>query len=113
MASTGKDNLYQRPDSRSAQLYRRASTVMSGGNTRQTVYTAPYPFYVRRGRGCIVEDEDGQERVDSVNNMASLPLGHANPRVVEAVVAQAQNGSCFAGPTESRSQRRNTLRVQG
>jgi glutamate-1-semialdehyde 2,1-aminomutase len=49
-------------------------------------------------------DEDGQERIDFVNNLTSLIVGHAHPQVVEAVVAQVRKGSAFAWPTESEVQ---------
>lgn len=110
MASTENLNRYLQPGSRSEGLYRRATRVMPGGNTRQTVFSTPYPFYVQRGHGCTVVDEDGQERIDFVNNLTSLILGHANPRVVEAVIDQVQRGSCFSWPTESEIRLAEILR---
>jgi glutamate-1-semialdehyde 2,1-aminomutase len=101
MADTAKINLYLRAGSKASQLYSRATRVEPGGNTRQTVYNAPHPSYARRGFGCRVVDEDGQERIDFVNNLTSLIVGHAHPRVVEMVVDQVRKGSAFAWPTES------------
>lgn len=66
-----------------------------------TVYTAPYPFYVESGHGCMVVDVEGEERIDFINNLTSLVLGHANEAVVAAVTQQARRGSAFAWPTES------------
>jgi glutamate-1-semialdehyde 2,1-aminomutase len=99
-APSGSSNRYLQPGSESARLYERASRVMPGGNSRLTIYTAPYPFYARDGRGCVVVDEDGEERIDFINNLTSLILGHADPRVAQAVVEQVQRGSSFAWPTE-------------
>ena len=96
-----KGNLFLQTNSRSEQLYRRATQVLPGGNTRQTVFSSPYPYYAKRGYGCIVTDEEGQERIDFVNNLTSLILGHGDPKVVEAVIAQVQQGSCFGSPTET------------
>ena len=101
MSNSGKVNLYLRPGSKASQLYSRATKVEPGGNTRTTVYDAPHPTYAQRGYGCRVVDEDGQERIDFVNNLTSLIVGHAHPRVVEAVIAQVQRGSAFSWPTES------------
>ncbi|HYB20332.1 MAG TPA: aspartate aminotransferase family protein [Thermodesulfobacteriota bacterium] len=101
MADSRKINLYLRPDSKSSQLYSRATKVEPGGNSRQTVYNPPYPCYAKSGYGCRVADEDGQERIDFVNNLTSLIVGHAHPKVVEAVIAQVQKGSAFSWPTES------------
>lgn len=99
-ASSGSSNRYLQSGSESARLYERATQVLPGGNTRLTVYTPPYPFYVRSGHGCVIVDEDGEERIDFINNLTSLVLGHADPKVVEAVTEQIKLGSSFAWPTE-------------
>ncbi len=101
MADSGKLNRYLQAGSKASQLYARATKVEPGGNSRQTVYQPPHPTYAQRGSGCRVMDEDGQERIDFVNNVTSLIVGHAHPQVVEAVVAQVRKGSAFAWPTES------------
>lgn len=101
MAAPTESNLYLKPCSRSLELYQRATKVLPGGNTRSTVFTAPYPLYASSGSGCMMVDEEGEVRIDFINNLTSLILGHANPKVTEAVVAQLQKGSAFAWPTES------------
>jgi len=73
--------------------------VLAGGNSRVTAYFAPFPFYVERGEGCAIYDLDGIARVDFYNNATSLILGHCNPQVTTAVMAQATRGSAFANPT--------------
>jgi glutamate-1-semialdehyde 2,1-aminomutase len=90
---------YRDPGSLSRQLYERASQVMPGGNTRHTVALAPYPAYARSGSGCRITDVEGEERVDFLNNYTSLILGHAHPRVVEAVRRRAGLGTAFTMPT--------------
>jgi glutamate-1-semialdehyde 2,1-aminomutase len=52
------------------------------------------------GAGAIMTDADGREIVDFWFNASSLPLGHADPRVSEAVAARARAGSAFYAPTE-------------
>jgi glutamate-1-semialdehyde 2,1-aminomutase len=90
---------YRDPQSASAQLHRRALRVMPGGNTRTTVHLDPYPPYVVAGRGQIIVDAEGQERIDFLNNYTSLIHGHADPDIVEAVSQQARLGSSFGMPT--------------
>jgi glutamate-1-semialdehyde 2,1-aminomutase len=85
---------------RSADLYARAERVLPGGNSRTTVFFAPYPFYPVRGEGFRVWDADGNVRVDFLNNYTSLILGHAHPRVVAAIAEAAARGASFAAPTE-------------
>jgi glutamate-1-semialdehyde 2,1-aminomutase len=91
---------FRAPDSISAQLYERARKVMPGGNTRTTVYQSPHPPYAARGRGAVVTDADGQERIDYINNYTSLIHGHSDPDVTAAVIEQLQYGTAFAMPTE-------------
>lgn len=96
MASLAK---YHAPNALSRQLYARASHVMPGGNTRHSVALAPYPIYARSGSGCRITDVEGEERVDFLNNYTSLILGHAHPRVTEAVQRRAALGTAFTMPT--------------
>jgi glutamate-1-semialdehyde 2,1-aminomutase len=85
--------------SNSAQMYERALRVLPGGSTRQTVFHLPYTIYARSGHGPWVADEDGNERLDFINNYTSLIHGHAHPAVVDAVVKQVRLGASFALPT--------------
>jgi glutamate-1-semialdehyde 2,1-aminomutase len=91
---------FRAPDSVAAQLYERACKVLPGGNTRTTVYQSPHPPYAASGRGAVVTDADGQERLDYINNYTSLIHGHADPDITAAVIEQLQYGTAFAMPTE-------------
>ena len=93
-------NRFLEPGSRSAALFERARKVLPGGNTRTTVYTAPYPIYLESGEGCRITDADGQTRLDFLNNYTSLLHGHVHPQVLAAAQAQLLRGTAFAGPTE-------------
>jgi len=90
---------YREPGALSRQLYERACRAMPGGNTRHSVALAPYPIYARSGSGCRITDVEGEERVDFLNNYTSLILGHAHPRVTEAVQRRAALGTAFTMPT--------------
>src|SRR5262249_61546358 len=54
--------------------------------------------FVRVG-GCQVYDLDEKRGLDFSTNATSLILGHCNPQVTAAVMAQATRGSAFANPT--------------
>jgi len=69
---------------------------MPGGTTRTTTYFDPYPLYITRGEGCRIWDVDGTERLDLLGNYTAMILGHAHPKVVEAVRKQAAQGTGFA-----------------
>ena len=69
---------------------------MPGGTTRTTTYFDPYPLYIERGEGCRVWDVDGVERIDMIGNYTAMILGHAHPKILEAIRNQAARGTGFA-----------------
>jgi len=93
--------MYPDPSSRSARLFERAKRVFPDGSTRRTVYFDPYPLYAASGRGCMVTDEDGVERIDFVNNYSSMIHGHSHPKIVAALAQQAGTLIAVGMPTES------------
>jgi len=80
----------------SRALHEKARGVMPGGTTRTTTYFDPYPLFIERGEGCRVWDADGAERIDMIGNYTAMILGHAHPKVVEAIARQAARGTGFA-----------------
>ena len=80
----------------SRAIHDRAVKAMPGGTTRTTTYFDPYPLYIDRGQGCRVWDADGTERIDMIGNYSAMILGHAHPKIVEAIRAQAARGTGFA-----------------
>jgi glutamate-1-semialdehyde 2,1-aminomutase len=95
----GQTRRWAEPDSKSAALFARAQGVMPGGNTRTTVYMAPYPPYAASGEGCWVTDVDGDRRLDCLNNYTALIHGHAHPAIVEAATRRLARGASFPLPT--------------
>jgi acetylornithine aminotransferase len=65
------------------ELARRWSAVMMSN------YKTP-PVALDRGAGASVWDVDGREYTDLLGGIATTILGHAHPKVVEAITAQAQ-----------------------
>ena len=58
------------------------------------------PVFVASGSGPRIKDVDGNEYIDWVSSWGPLILGHANPAVLEAVIAAAGQGTTFGAPTE-------------
>ncbi|HXC75480.1 MAG TPA: aspartate aminotransferase family protein [Candidatus Acidoferrum sp.] len=88
--------VYRRTTPASRALHESAVKVMPGGTTRTTTYFDPYPLYIDRGDGCRIWDVDGTERIDMLGNYTAMILGHAHPKVVEAIHRQAARGTAFA-----------------
>ena len=52
-------------------------------------YTRTYPLVVRRAKGAMVEDVDGNRFLDFTAGIAVTNAGHSHPKVVEAIRKQA------------------------
>ena len=87
----------------SAELFDRAVRVIPGGvnsPVRSFRSVGGHPYFVARGQGAYVWDSDGNRLLDFVQSYGASILGHADPRVVEAVAAAASRGTTFGAPTE-------------
>ncbi len=82
----------------SERLFSRARTLMPGGVSspvRAFGSVGGTPRYMSRGEGSTLFDEDGRSYVDFCMAWGPLILGHAHPRVIEAVTRAAQDGLAF------------------
>ena len=89
--------------SRSKHLFERALNVLvEGGSSpsRGPANYGAYPIFIERGSGARVWDVDGNSYVDWMMAYGALPLGHAHPRIVEAIREAASDGTLFAAATE-------------
>jgi glutamate-1-semialdehyde 2,1-aminomutase len=87
-----------RPGSR--RLWTEAREVLPRGVPSSFQDAAPQPVFMERGRGSHVWDVDGNEYVDFHNGFGVMVVGHAHPKIVEAVSRQIARGSHFAQPVE-------------
>lgn len=53
-------------------------------------YTRGYPLVIEKGEGVIVTDVDGNTFLDFSSGIAVCNTGHTHPKVVEAIIEQAQ-----------------------
>jgi glutamate-1-semialdehyde 2,1-aminomutase len=84
----------------SKRLYERALVTLPGGVGSSFQVGDPYPIYLRGGRGARVWDVDGNEYVDTHGGFGCMIVGHAHPKIVEAITRAASSGTHFAAPTE-------------
>jgi len=59
-----------------------------------------HPVFIERAEGCELIDVDGNRYIDWVCSWGPLILGHAHPRVVDAVRRAAERGTSYGAPTE-------------
>jgi glutamate-1-semialdehyde 2,1-aminomutase len=85
---------------RSLEYREVAKSHLPGGVSSSWQSWPPHPIYVSHGQGSHVWDIDGNEYVDYHNGYGVMVMGHAHPRVVEAVQRRVELGTHFAQPTE-------------
>jgi glutamate-1-semialdehyde 2,1-aminomutase len=87
----------------SKQLFNRAMEVLVEGcssASRGPMNYAPYPAYIREGKGARLWDVDGNEYIDWQLSFGCLPLGHAHPKIVEIIREKVVGGTHFATALE-------------
>jgi glutamate-1-semialdehyde 2,1-aminomutase len=84
----------------SAEMYRRANEVLSGGVASSYQSRDPWPLYLERGKGPKVWDVDHNELWDFHNGFGSMVQGHAHPAIGKAIAERYELGTHFAAPTE-------------
>ena len=80
--------------------WQEASKYLPGGDSRHSIFWDPYPIFITSASGCHVVDADGVDRLDFINTMTTLILGHAAPPVMEAVQEQLAKGVAYNAPNE-------------
>lgn len=88
---------------KSEELFKRAQNIMPGGvNSPVRAFNAvkKTPFFVEKAQGAYIYDVDGNKYIDYVCSWGPGILGHAYPRVIEAVKEVCGSGLTFGAPTE-------------
>ena len=90
-------------DTGQASLQRRAHRTIPGGahtySKGDDQFPSNAPALISSGRGCRVTDPDGRTFLDWGMGLRSVMLGHAYPRVLDAVREQIELGSNFTRPS--------------
>jgi glutamate-1-semialdehyde 2,1-aminomutase len=100
------------------EWFDRARAVIPGGvdsPVRSFSSVGGVPYTVASGYGAYVTDVEGTRYLDFVQSYGASLLGHAHPKVVEAIDAAAAAGSTFGAPTpgEVRLAEMLVARVEG
>jgi glutamate-1-semialdehyde 2,1-aminomutase len=85
---------------RSAEMLEFARRSLAGGTTSSWQITRPQAVWLSHGAGSKVYDVDGHSYVDLHGGYGVMAVGHAHPKIVEAVSRRIARGSHFAQPTE-------------
>jgi glutamate-1-semialdehyde 2,1-aminomutase len=78
----------------------RAERHVAGGVASSWQDSPPHAIYIDHGRGNRIVDVDGNEYIDFHLGYGAMVVGHAHPKVVEAIERAARGGTHFAQPTK-------------
>jgi glutamate-1-semialdehyde 2,1-aminomutase len=95
-----------RKTEQSRRLQQRAESMIPGGvdsPVRAFRAVGGDPAFIVRGKGSHIWDADENEYIDYVGSWGPLILGHAEPGVLDAIVAAACNGTSFGASTPSEA----------
>lgn len=87
----------------SKSLFERAQQSIPGGvnsPVRAFKSVGGTPLFMQRAQGAYLYDADGNQYIDYIASWGPLILGHAYPKVVEAIQAQVLKGTSYGAPTE-------------
>ena len=87
---------------RNQDLFDRAQKVIPGGvnsPVRAFRSVGGTPYFVARAQGPFVWDADGARYIDYVQSYGASIVGHAHPKVIEAIRGAAFDGTTYGAPT--------------
>jgi glutamate-1-semialdehyde 2,1-aminomutase len=86
---------------KSKAWFKRAEMVLPGGvNSPVRAYGAVGgdPLVIASAHGTTITDVDGRDYLDFVGSWGPLILGHAHPKVIEAIETAARRGTSYGAP---------------
>lgn len=87
----------------SINLFEKAKQLFPGGvnsPVRAFKSVGGTPIFIDKGNGSKLYDVDGNEYIDYCASWGPLILGHAHPKIIEAVSQAIQKGTSFGAPTK-------------
>lgn len=88
---------------REAEMFRDAESLFPGGCLGGNALAPDARFVFERGDGARFFDASGNEYIDYVLGSGTFFVGHAHPRIAEAVSAQAAEGTQFFAYLNTRA----------
>ena len=88
---------------KSLAAFNEAKRFMPGGvnsPVRSFSSVDSNPPFISHGKGSHIFDIDGNEYIDFVGSWGPLILGHAHPRIVNALKSAVERGTSYGAPTE-------------
>ena len=62
------------------------------------------PLFIKKAKGVMLEDVDGNSFVDYVLSWGPMIMGHAHPSVLKAIVKAAKQGTSYGAPCQNETE---------
>src|SRR5712692_3611819 len=89
---------YEERTRKSRELHDQAKTLLPRGVSSNFRVVDPNPIFIESAIGTTITDADGNKYLDFANAFGALMVGHAHPKVVQAIENQAKKGTLHAMP---------------
>jgi glutamate-1-semialdehyde 2,1-aminomutase len=92
---------------KSFHAFQRSTRLIPGGvNSPARAFGAVggHPLFIESARAQYLIDIDGNSYLDYIGSWGPMILGHADPRVIDAIIRAAEKGTSYGAPTEKESQ---------
>ena len=96
--STNEITRYLETTPKSRAIWEEACRYLPDGDSRHSIFWNPYPIFTESAQGAVVTDADGVERLDFINTMTTMILGHGPASVLEAARDQMSLGLAYNSP---------------
>ncbi len=87
----------------SISLYNKAKKVIPGGvnsPVRAFKSVGGTPLFIKKAMGSVLVDENDNEYIDLIASWGPMILGHAYPKITEAIIERVKLSTSFGTPTE-------------
>ncbi len=89
---------YMERTKKSRELHNEAKRLLPRGVSSNFRVVDPNPIFIESAVGSTITDADGNRYTDFANAFGALLVGHAHPKIVQALEAQARRGTLHAMP---------------
>ncbi len=62
------------------------------------------PLFIKKAKGALLEDVDGNTFIDYVLSWGPMILGHAHPSVLNAIIKAAKQGTSYGAPCQAETE---------
>ena len=91
-------NRYLELTRESRKFWEESRDYLPGGDSRNSIFWKPYPIFITSASGSHIIDADNVDRIDFINTMTTMILGHGPAPVIDAVQTQLHHGLAYNAP---------------